>query len=439
MFTRVIFIAAFFVFAAPGFAQNSAAPAAKPITEFDVNGMKVIVKRRASSPTVSVGLFIRGGVTNQKPENAGIESLALAVASEASAKYSRESLRKELSRTGSSIGGGSGYDYGTIAMSSTRQHFDKTWQLYTDVVLNPAFAQADFDQVRDRTITGLRNRGISPDDALNTFESSLLFADHPYKIEPSGTIETIQKITLAEAKAYYRSVLETSRLLLIVVGDIDPAVFQTQAIASFGKLPKGNYVAKPVNKVAFTEPTLDVSRRALATNYVKGVFLAPSLSDPDYYAMRVAITMLQSRVNQEVRVKRNLSYAPNAEMDKNAANTANIYVTAVDANQAVSVMLTEIATMKAQAMDPSEYEGIPGYFLTTYYLQQETNSAQVSELAQYELLGGGWEMSLKFLDNISKVTPADVRTVANKYMKNLKFYVIGDPAAIDRPIFLRSE
>lgn len=438
MFRKVIFIATLFVVAVPAFAQTTAAPAAKPITEFDVNGMKVIVKRRPSSPTVSVGLFIRGGVTNQKPENAGIESLALAVASEASAKYPREALRRELSRTGSSIGGGSGYDYGTLAMSSTRQHFDKTWQLYTDVVINPAFAQADFDQIRDRTITGLRNRGISPDDALNTFESSLLFAGHPYAIEPSGTIETIQKITMADAKTYYRSLLETSRLLLVVVGDIDPAVFQKQATASFGKLPKGNYVAKPVGKIAFTEPTLDVSQRSLPTNYVKGTFLAPSLSDPDYYAMRVAITMLQSRVNQEVRVKRNLSYAPNAEMDSNLANTANIYVTAVDANQAVTVMLTEIASMKAQAMDQSQYEGIPGYFLTTYYLQQETNSAQVAELAQYELLGGGWERSMQFLDNIRKVTPADVRTVANKYMKNLRFYVIGDTAAIDRPIFLRS-
>ena len=206
---------------------------------------------------------------------------------------------------------------------------------------------------------------------------------------------------MAEAKAYYRSLLETSRLVLVVVGDIDVAVFQKQATASFGKLPKGNYVAKSVSKIAFTEPSLDVSQRALPTNYVKGTFLAPSLADPDYYAMRVAITMLQSRVNQEVRVKRNLSYAPNAEMDNNLANTANIYVTAVDANQAVSVMLAEIASMKAQAMDESQYEGIPGYFLTTYYLQQETNAAQVSELA-HRICWRRLERSLQFLDNIRK-------------------------------------
>ena len=37
---------------------------AAQVTEFEVNGLKVLVKRRASSPTVAAGLFIRGGTRN---------------------------------------------------------------------------------------------------------------------------------------------------------------------------------------------------------------------------------------------------------------------------------------------------------------------------------------------------------------------------------------
>ena len=118
MFRNVIFIATLFAVAVPAFAQTTAAPAAKPITEFDVNGMKVIVKRRPSSPTVSVGLFIRG-VTNQKPENAGIESLALAVAFEASTQYRVNSTTRAVADGKFLLAGASGYDYGTIAMSSS--------------------------------------------------------------------------------------------------------------------------------------------------------------------------------------------------------------------------------------------------------------------------------------------------------------------------------
>ncbi|HRA39118.1 MAG TPA: hypothetical protein PK108_01085, partial [Pyrinomonadaceae bacterium] len=89
-------------FAIPSYAQTAATGAT--VSEFDVNGLKVIFKRRTSSPTVSVGLFVRGGVRNQSPGNAGIENLALSVAAESSKRFPREVLRKELSRTGSVIG-----------------------------------------------------------------------------------------------------------------------------------------------------------------------------------------------------------------------------------------------------------------------------------------------------------------------------------------------
>lgn len=400
-----------------------------------MNGLKVIVKRRPASPTVSAGMFVRGGVRNQTAQNAGIESLALSAATEGSQRFPRAVMRKELSRTGSTIGSGTNYDFGVISLSSTRPNFDRTWEIFTDVVLRPAFTQADFDLVKDRTLTGLRNRGVSPDDALSELESKHLFAGHPYAIDPNGSVETVQRISLADAKAYYSSLLSASRLLLIIVGDIDPQVFKKQVTASFGKLPRGNYSDPTLARLTFIQPTLNVMSRPLQTNYVRGVFAAPSLADPDYHAMRVAITILRTRVYQEVRERRNLSYAPSADMSTDAANTASIYVTATDANQAVNVMLNEIESMRRETMRPEQFEGISGYFLTTYYLQQETNSAQVAELARYEMNGGGWARSLEFLPKIQKVTPADVRSAAEKYMRNIRFFVVGDPNAISERIF----
>ncbi|HEX8288844.1 MAG TPA: pitrilysin family protein [Pyrinomonadaceae bacterium] len=419
------------------YAQTATSPD-KLVTEFDVNGLKVIFKRRPSSPTVSAGLFTRGGVKNQTAQNAGIETLTLSTATEASAKYPREALRKELARTGSAISAGAGYDFGVVSLTSTRQNFDKTWEIFTDVVTNPALAQEDFQLVRERLLTGLRNQSISPDSALGVLEDKVIYANHPYATEPNGTIESVSNLKLEDIRAYHKNLLQTSRLLLVIVGDLDPQTVQKQVTASFGKLPRGEYKENPTPKIAFTQPTLDVTARTIPTNYVKGVFAAPSLNDPDYYAMRVAMTILQSRVYQEVRTKRNLSYAPNAEMDDKAANTANIYVTANDANQSVRLMLKEIESMKNSEIDEDGFTGVPGFFLTTYYINQETNAAQVAELARYELIGGGWRNSLAFLDKIRQVTAKDVRDVSQKYMKNIRFVVVGSPAAVNKEIFLQN-
>src|SRR5258708_36918124 len=72
-----------------------AAAAAAQVTEFDVNGLKVLVKRREGSLTASAGLYIRGGSTNITVDNPGIEGFMLAPATEASANFPRERIRKD--------------------------------------------------------------------------------------------------------------------------------------------------------------------------------------------------------------------------------------------------------------------------------------------------------------------------------------------------------
>src|SRR5260370_34072297 len=54
--------------AAPDF-QSVIARQAALVTEFDVNGLKVLVKRREGSQTVAAGLFIRGGVAKIRATN----------------------------------------------------------------------------------------------------------------------------------------------------------------------------------------------------------------------------------------------------------------------------------------------------------------------------------------------------------------------------------
>jgi len=427
-------------FLSASYAQTDGQPStqsqAELISDFDVNGLKVIVKRRPNAPTVAAGLFIRGGVRNVTAQNAGIESLMVATATEASKKFPRAVLRKELSKMASSIGGSASRDFSAISMVSTRPNFDRTWDIFTDAVMNPSFTPEDFNLIRDRILTALKNQAVSPDNALDALEEKIVYAGHPYANDPNGTPETIASFKAEDLRAYHQKIMTTSQLLLVVVGDVDPVVLQKRVADSLGKLPRGDYKETPLPSLVFDKPSLEIQNRAVETNYIKGVFAAPSLDNPDYYAMRVAMTLLQSRVNEEVRNRRQLSYAPNAEMDNDAANTANIYVTTNDANQSVYIMLELIKDMRENGVGEEDFTGLSGYFLTTYFIGQETNLSQVSELARYELIGGGWRNSLSFIDKISAVKPQDVKTVANKYMKNIRFVVVGSPSAINKQIFL---
>jgi zinc protease len=410
---------------------------AKLVSEFDVNGLKVIVKRRAASPTVSANLFFRGGVRNVTSKNAGIENLLLSVAAEGSKNFPREVMRKELSRTGSGISGGASLDYSVLSLASTRQNFERSWEIFTDVAINPAFAVEDFKRIQEQILTGLQSQNDDPEGYLQGLKDKTVFANHPYSNDPDGSVETVSSLDANTLRFYHKGMMQTSKMLMVVVGDVDANDLKAKITKSFGTLPQGTYKETPIPQISFLKPTVDVTSRELPTNYIQGEFSAPNLSNPDYYAMRVATTILRDRVFEEVRIKRNLSYAPNADMNDLNANTGNIYVTAVDANRTVSVMINEIKKIQTELVGAREISGVKGGFLTGYFLNQETNSAQAAQLARYELIGGGWRGSLNFLDEVNKITPEKVKAVSAKYMKNLRFVVLGNPAAVNKDIFLQ--
>ena len=181
-----LLFAAYSLFASSAWAQT-AKPAAKPasetaavrkteamaaalVTEFEVNGLKVLVKRREGSQTVAAGLFLRGGSRNITAENAGIESLMLAVATEASKGFPRERMRAETARMGTVIGAGANYDYSVLTLTSTRQNFDRSWEIFTDVALNPSFTAEDVQLVQSRMVSALRDDTDDPDTYLQRLQ-----------------------------------------------------------------------------------------------------------------------------------------------------------------------------------------------------------------------------------------------------------------------------
>lgn len=420
---------------APDF-QSVIARQASLVSELDVNGLKVLVKRREGSQTVAVQLYIRGGAGNITSTNAGVEAFMLSVASEASTAFPRDRMRKELSRMGTVIGGSVNLDYSALSMVATRKSFDRSWDIFTDVALRPAFMKEDVDLVKSRLVASLSDDTDQPDTYLQRLQEKVAYAGHPYLNRPEGTAESVSRLTANDLRAFHQRVMQTSQLLLIIVGDLDAAQLRAKIAATFGKLPRGAYKPQEPPALAFNASTVDVTSRELPTNYVQGLFTAPSITSPDIYPMYVASSLLRDRVFEEVRVKRNLSYAPDAFLRSQAANIGGIYVTAVDANQAVRVMLNEMTRLQRELIGKEDITAVIAQFLTTYYIGQQTNAAQAANLAQYELIGGGWRNSMQFLEKLQAVTPAEVQRVSQKYMHNIRFVVLGNPAAIDKNVFV---
>ncbi len=405
------------------------------VTEFDVNGFKVIVKRRPASDTVAVGLFLRGGSSNITESNAGIEALLLTVAAEGSARFPRSEMNAALAATGSTISSSAGNDYSSLSLVCTRAAFDRSWEVFVDAALHPLLLPADVERDRAALIASARDKLQTPDPLLDQLMRRAVFAGHPYRNDPNGSPESLATITADDLRAYHKQIMQRSRLLLVIVGDLDAASLRPRIDAAFGALPAGESRSAGAPLLAFDKPSVQVTERVLPSTYFQGIFAGPQFKSPDTDALAIAMAILQDRVFTIVRVKNALSYDPVAYHPDFSASFGGLSADSKDVNRAAGLMLEEISRLKKDLVRAGDLSGVVAQFATEYYIQNQTSASQAGRLALYELIGGGWRNGESRLDRLRAVTPGDVQRVARQYMHDFQFVVLGDSARVNKEVF----
>jgi zinc protease len=401
------------------------------------NGLKVIHRRVQGNEVVAVQIYFRGGSRNINEKNAGIESLLFEVAQQGTKGFSKSQINRELARMGTVVDAAGGYDYSVVAMKCVRQNFDRSWQLLSDVVLNPLFEEREVALVKDQMINALRQENDIPETQVAKISTNLLYKSHPYINSPDGTIESVRSLTAADLKGHHAKLLQTSRMTVVVVGNLTLDEIKQKVEAGFGKLAKGDYeTAAPPLFANAANPEFQMVEKGVATNYIRGTFAAPPLNHPDYPAFYVAVNILGQLFFQEVRVKRNLTYTADATLLSHGANSGFVVVTTPKPNETLLVMFDQIDFLQRNVLREEGLRSLIGGMLTSYYSKLETNDAQAARLAEYELLGGGWRRLQSWIDDLSKVKPEDVQRVSYAYLKNFHFAAIGNPSQFDRDLFM---
>ena len=406
------------------------------VQSFDVNGLKVIFKQNTANDILSVNMYFKGGVVNLNEDQAGLEALTLIVAQKATKNYPKDKLNATLERMNTQINSNASLDYSRLSMLCVKQNFDASWNIFVDMLLNPSFAEEDLNLERDRLISSIKQVNDNPDSYLGKVVTNEFYVDHPYSVPVNGTEETLNSFTTQDLKDFMSGRLQTSQILLVVVGNTTMADLQQKVSAAFGNLPVGSYTKIAMQEVDHAEPSIKIIHRELPTNYIQGSYSAPERGTTDGYTMLIANSILRDRVWEEVRTKRSLSYAPSTRYVNNFSNYGAIYVTAVDPDTTIKVMINELERLKNEPISDKELSNKVRQFITFYYMGNETNQAQANALAFYELAGIGYDEVNEFLTNVNKVTPKDIQDVAQKYMKNLQFVLIGNPESLEIASFM---
>lgn len=400
-------------------------------TSFEVSGMRVVLRQNAANNVVAANLYLLGGARQVTPANAGIEPILLDVSERGTRRYPKDALRRAMSRLGSEIVTRATADWSMFGIRSSTEVFDSTWAIFADRVMTPTLASAEVSLVKSQYLSAIRQRRDDPDELANYLADSITFAGHPYSVSVVGNERSIQAIDSAALREYHRNEIVTSRMLLVVVGNIDRAHIERLVTQSLGRLPRGSYQWTAPPRVPERETAVVVERRQLPTNYIIGYYSGPLASGDDYRALRVATTVLTGRMFAEIRSRQNLTYDVHAPFVDRAATVGGLYVSTASPDTTLKLMKAAINDLQQGLLDPVGLRQMEQQFITEYFLDNETNAAQADFLARAQLYEGDYRAADRFVSGLRRVTPEAVQRVARRYMKGFRFAYVGDPAKLN--------
>jgi predicted Zn-dependent peptidase len=407
--------------------------------EMNINGVKVIVQP-SGNEIVEIVTVIKGGVQNYPANKAGIESLAINALTECGTlKDDKNSFKDKLDKVSAEVGGSTNMDFASFRMNCIETDFDAVWPLYVDAMTIPKFDAKEFDRIKQDAITAIKADESNPDNAIDRMARHVAFTGKNYAKEPQGTVATISTLTPAETKKYYQSIFTRSRLLIVVVGEIDKQKLESSIKAFLSKVPAGApFVAKKESyNPAVT--TIKPLEKELATNYVQGIMSAPLPGTPDYNAFILAMRIFYDKHFLEVRTNHGLSYAPAVWFSQGLTPYANIYVTTTDPNKYIAVARQLIDKMKKEGFKEDDLKDMKATYATNVYSRQETNTAQAAALAANEVLHNNWQRANTIKDDMKKIKAADLNRVFNKYVTNITWVYQGNTKQVDPKLYTQKQ
>ena len=183
-------------------------------------------------PLVTFEISFDGGAWLDPADKKGTANLLAELMSEGTATRTPAEMEQAIGLIGSGLTISADTDEITISATSLARNFEDTVDLVEEILSAPRFKPEDFDRVKTATLTELRGRDANPTAIASLAFNRLIYGDeHPLGTSRSGTLETVEGITLEDLQAAYSTLL-SSHATVHIVGDVSPA----RAEAAFADL-----------------------------------------------------------------------------------------------------------------------------------------------------------------------------------------------------------
>lgn len=390
------------------------------------NGLTVLLKRHAVTPTVSIQAFVNGGALYDDSKTSGLASLASGLMERGTKKYTARQIAEHFDSIGGSFGVSSQRSTSFLQCSVLSDDFDSALDYTYQVLFKPTVPSEEFDKLKQLQLARIAARKANPQTEILDFWSTLVPSSSPYGRTILGTEKSVSGLTVDNCKAFHKRHFTPNNMVLAIFGDIDVDATLQRLEQSFGKQPRGE--ALP----AFTTPGQPKARTEQTTTAQPGTAMvligypAVSVSDQE---TRAEIAVLNSiltggsgaggRLFNELRGERLVYYVFGIELTGQAPGyfvfMAQTRPETLD--EVVKRIQDNIAKIGKEGVPEDEFKLAKQKLIAAHSQRNVTPSSQAFQAAIDDLYGLGYANDKLYDARIEKVTVDDVKNLVKKYFQ----------------------
>jgi zinc protease len=389
------------------------------------NGLRVIVARDGTLPLVTAQLTIKGGGAADPAGKAGLADFTASLLSQGAGSRTAEEVARDIEALGGHIDANAGWDGTRIDLQALTAKLPQSMAIFADVARRPTFAEAELERLRARTLDSLEVALQQPGELARFAAADAVFAGTPYGHVLNGTPASIKRFARADVTAFHQAWYRPDNAVLVLTGDITPDQGFALAQQAFGDWQKPS---TPLPRVQVTAPQtkprvividLPGTGQAAVDLYLPAV----ARDDPRYYQVMVANAVLgggySARLNEEVRVKRGLSYGANAVLDARSGVGPIAALAQTKNESAVEVadlMLQQMASLRSEPPKADELAARKATLTGSFGRSVASNNGLASYLSSLALHGVDLNEINRYAPNVEAVSAQQVGAMAGEVL-----------------------
>lgn len=392
-----------------------------PVEKTLANGLRVIVARSSDLPLITADLTVRGGASSDPNGLAGASSLTAELLTEGTKTRGAVDIARQTEALGANLSAGSGWEASSLTLSVTADKAAPAMAIMADVAQNPTFKAEELDRVRAETLDGLSVAYQRPGSLAAYATAPVLYAGSAYGHVAGGTPGSLPKIKREDLVKMHAAGWRPDNAVLVLTGNLTPEAGFALAESAFGgwKRPAAPPPAAPAAPTGYAPRNLVIDLPGTGQAAVTLAKPAITRADPRYYSGLVANAVLgvgySSRLNQEIRIKRGLSYGAGSSLTPQGAFggfSARVQTKNPSAAEVIGLVRGELSRLANEPASPAELTARKSVLIGGFGRDLGTSEGLADILGNLAIYGVPLNEIQSYAAKVEAVSAADVQAFA---------------------------